>query len=115
MERRLRGVAALTHADAAYIARTEDQIVEELGDELLIYDERTDVAHCLTDVAAVVWRACAQGASLAELTQQVVGRDAGTDAAAIAAVAVEELRDKNLIEVRGLEGRGITRQQALRR
>jgi hypothetical protein len=33
-------------------------VVEELGDELLVYDRITNQAHCLTAVAARVWQAC---------------------------------------------------------
>ena len=32
--------------------------IEELGDELLVYDLTTDDAHCLGATAARVWRAC---------------------------------------------------------
>jgi hypothetical protein len=39
-------------------ARTQDLIVEELGDELLVYDEADHRGHCLTPSAARVWRRC---------------------------------------------------------
>jgi hypothetical protein len=40
------------------LARSEDLVVEELGDELLVYDLTTDQAHALGPAAARVWRAC---------------------------------------------------------
>ena len=40
------------------VARTEELGVEEIGDELLVYDQRSDQAHCLGSAAARVWRAC---------------------------------------------------------
>ena len=40
------------------LARSEDLIVEELGDEVLIYDSRIDKGHCLSPDAARVWRRC---------------------------------------------------------
>lgn len=40
------------------LARSDELTVEELGDELLVYDLRTDRAHSLSPVAARVWRAC---------------------------------------------------------
>ena len=40
------------------IARTEDLVVEEIGDELLVYDKLTNIAHSLNATAARVWRAC---------------------------------------------------------
>lgn len=40
------------------LARTTNLIVEELGDELLVYDRDTDRVHCLSPSAAAVWRRC---------------------------------------------------------
>ena len=40
------------------LARSADLIVEEVEDEVLIYDELTAKAHCLSAEAARVWRAC---------------------------------------------------------
>jgi hypothetical protein len=39
-------------------ARSDDLIVEELGDEFLVYDQKTDRGHCLSSTAARVWRRC---------------------------------------------------------
>ena len=39
-------------------ARSEDLIVEELGEELLVYDMKADRGHCLSPTAARVWRRC---------------------------------------------------------
>ena len=40
------------------LARTGDLIVEELGDELLVYDTKADQGHCLNPAAARVWQRC---------------------------------------------------------
>ena len=42
----------------APLARSTDLIVEEHGDELLVYDTRADVGHCLSPAAARIWRRC---------------------------------------------------------
>jgi hypothetical protein len=39
-------------------AREEGLVVQELGDETLVYDRDTDVAHCLSAIAAHVWKGC---------------------------------------------------------
>jgi len=36
-------------------ARQEELLIEELGDETLVYDMRTHKAHCLNRTAALVW------------------------------------------------------------
>jgi hypothetical protein len=38
--------------------RADGLIIHELPDELLIYDKVRDLAHCLNQTAAFVWRAC---------------------------------------------------------
>lgn len=43
---------------SAPLARESDLVIEEMGDELLIYDQQNARAHCLSGVAARVWRAC---------------------------------------------------------
>lgn len=40
------------------LARAEGLIVEDLGEEVLVYDLESDRVHCLTPTAARVWRAC---------------------------------------------------------
>lgn len=40
------------------VARDKALVVEELGDELLVYDLDVKNAHCLTPLAAKVWRLC---------------------------------------------------------
>lgn len=39
-------------------ARKEDLVVQELGDEVLIYDLTRHKAHCLNRAAALVWEHC---------------------------------------------------------
>jgi hypothetical protein len=40
------------------IARRKDLIVEELPDEVLVYDLNTDKAHCLNQTSALIWKNC---------------------------------------------------------
>lgn len=49
------------------LARTDHLIVEDVGDEVLVYDQRTDQAHCLSRHAAMVWRVCDGATSPAEI------------------------------------------------
>jgi hypothetical protein len=74
------------------LARSTDLIVEELGDEVLVYDTNADRAHSLSPDAAKVWRACDGGASAEELSAKL-GLDADT-----VARALDELRGCDLLE-----------------
>lgn len=98
---------------ALYTARTEDLAVQELGEEVLVYDRTWDVAHCLTERAARVWRACeGEGATLEEITGALVVDGATQEqAAAIAERALAELEEKRLLaEPVG----GVSRRHALK-
>lgn len=50
-------------------SRTRGLIVQELGDETLVYDLERDRAHCLNPAAACVWRHADGTRSVAALTQ----------------------------------------------
>jgi hypothetical protein len=50
------------------VARTKDLVVNELPDELLVYDLKTNKAHCLNQSANLVWKHCDGKTSVADLT-----------------------------------------------
>jgi hypothetical protein len=51
----------------APLARRDDLIIREVGDEVLVYDLRSHRAHCLNRTAALVWRRCDGQTDLADL------------------------------------------------
>jgi hypothetical protein len=75
----------------AYVARTDDLVVEELDGGLVVYDKRRDQAHWLDAGAAAVWRAAAEGGSDTAIAQRV-----GVDAA-IARASLVQLVDIGLV------------------
>lgn len=93
-------------------AREEALVVQELGDEYLVYDREADVAHCLSPVAAQIWAACdgqhdvAGLARLADASEELVGE------------ALAELRNKNLLTDEDRQPApeiGVSRRHAVRR
>lgn len=56
------------------VARTTELVVEELGDEVLVYDLASDEAHCLGAAAARVWHACDGDTTVAGL-ESALGLD----------------------------------------
>lgn len=96
-------------------ARTQDLIVEELADELLVYDRRTDVAHCLNAVAAAVWRACDGGTDVDALAQALAPHAGRDDPELLVLRALQELREKGLLEAERPGAAGLSRRQALGR
>jgi hypothetical protein len=72
-------------------ARQDGLLEEAVGDELLLYDQESHTAHCLSPVAACVWRYCDGEHDLAELAVL-----AGVDEELVAG-ALYELREKDLL------------------
>ena len=59
------------------LARSSDLIIEELGDEVLVYDRENDRAHSLSPEATKVWRAC-NGKTTAERLSVTLGLELET-------------------------------------
>src|SRR5580704_6031540 len=73
-------------------ARQDGLLEEGVGEELLLYDQERHTAHCLSPIAACVWRHCdgehdaTELAALARASESVV------------ADALHELREKYLLD-----------------
>jgi hypothetical protein len=52
-------------------ARQDEIIVEELTDEILIYDLQGDTAYCLGHIAALIWKQCNGTHSVPQIMQAV--------------------------------------------
>jgi hypothetical protein len=102
-----------------FSTRRDGVVVEELGGELLVYDRETDVAHCLSEVAAVAWRSFDGGATVDHAAGQILATGLASsldEARTLADAAVAELDEKGLLkETPGFVGEPIPRRQALRR
>jgi len=103
-----------SHSDESLpVVRTDGVSVEDVGDEILLYDRESDTAHCLTESAAAVWRACEAGLSRSEL----LARDA-IDESTVER-ALDELREQRLLGEGRFQlvqaGPAISRRQAVGR
>jgi hypothetical protein len=80
------------------VARRDGLLVEELDGELLVYDEKRDVACRLNPTAALVWRSCDGQQSVDELVAIVtaeLGEVADRD---MVMMALDTLVEHDLIE-----------------
>jgi hypothetical protein len=94
-------------------ARTDGLIVEEVGDEVLVYDSTAKRAHCLGATAARVWRACDGNANVEALS---VALDLSTDTVTRALAELEQSKLLSGLEIHeggssNGRGNGITRRQ----
>jgi hypothetical protein len=73
-------------------ARQDGLLEETVGEELLLYDQESHTAHCLSPVAACVWRHCDGERDMTGLAELAgVSED-------LVAEALHELREKDLID-----------------
>ena len=95
------------------MARSEDLVIEEVEDEVLVYDAKSHQAHCLASAAAKVWRACDGTKDVPALAESLaLSVDDVTR-------ALEMLDGVELLENQGLQivtngdgnGNGLTRRQ----
>ena len=97
-------------------ARKEELVVQEVSDEVLVYDLRTNRAHCLNETAAFVWKSCDGKNSVVEIGKKCQ-REAGKPVSEeMIWLAIEQLGKRELLE-KPVEVvfEGQTRREALKR
>ena len=96
--------------------RREGLIEVDLGDEVLLYDERTHQAHALNPTAAVVWRELDGRKSSAELARSIGGDLPASQRQQLVTLTLEDLSKRDLLDRPRLDARpkGLTRRQILR-
>jgi hypothetical protein len=72
-------------------ARQEGLLEEAVGEELLLYDQDSHTAHCLSPIAACVWRHCDGEHDLTGLAELAGASES------LVADALHELREKDLL------------------
>jgi hypothetical protein len=79
------------------VARKEGLVIQEMPDEVLVYDLDTNKAHCLNQTAAFVWKSCDGRNSVADITK-LVGADSGNSVPEdLVWLAIDQLSEKNLL------------------
>jgi hypothetical protein len=99
-------------------ARTDELVVKELGDEMLVYDLARHRAHCLNRTAAVVWRHCDGERTVAELAQLLEGEGELPSHETVVWMALDRLAKARLLqgEIVRPEGLGhLSRRAVLRK
>jgi hypothetical protein len=85
------------------VARTEKLLIQEVGNELVVYDQETNASHCLTPVAASVWHHCNGQNTVEEIAQLLeqelnIAADSGVDVRGLVYLTLEELQRYRLIK-----------------
>jgi hypothetical protein len=99
------------------LARTEQLIVKEVDGEVLVYDLKTDQAHCLNKTAADVWKNCDGEKSLTDI-KTALDNDAGAAVdEGVVWLALDQLKQFKLLADVALPPpvfQGMSRRQVMR-
>lgn len=87
-------------------ARPDGVVAERVGDEVVLYDQVTEMAHCLSADAAAVWKRCDGRLTREEIARQL---DLGP---AVVKQAVEELDRLGLLDGSPVAFHGYSRREA---
>ncbi|HVF48225.1 MAG TPA: PqqD family protein [Pyrinomonadaceae bacterium] len=75
------------------MARQNGLVVQEMPDEVLVYDLDTNKAHCLNQSAALVWKSCDGTNSVADIVRQFDGKVTED----FVWLAIDQLNENNLL------------------
>ena len=80
------------------VARKTGLVIQEVPDEVLVYDTETNKAHCLNRTAAMVWRSCDGTRSVSDIAAHLgsVSGEAVTDD--LVWLAIDQLNSNDLLE-----------------
>jgi hypothetical protein len=80
------------------LARQNGLVVQEMPDEVLVYDLDTNKAHCLNQSAALVWRSCDGNNSIADIMKQFESTGSGKVTEDFVWLAIDQLNENGLLE-----------------
>ena len=80
------------------IARKSGLVVQEVPDEVLVYDLESNKAHCLNQSAAMIWKSCDGNNSVSEITKLVESQAGGKITEDFVWLAIDQLSENNLLE-----------------
>src|SRR5215203_5322451 len=80
------------------MARKSGLVVQEMPDEVLVYDLDTNKAHCLNGSAALVWRSCDGNNSIADIMKSFESTGSGKVTEDFVWLAIDQLNENGLLE-----------------
>ena len=80
------------------IARKEGLVIQEMPDEILVYDTETNKAHCLNSTAAFVWQACNGKNSVSDIARLFGSQAKSPVQEDFIWLAIDQLNENNLLE-----------------
>lgn len=82
----------------APLARKEGLIVQEMPNEVLVYDQERHLAHCLNLTAALVWKNCDGNNSIARIAELAARELQAEVPTELVMLALDQLRKDHLLQ-----------------
>ena len=79
------------------MARQKGLVVQEMPDEVLVYDLDSNKAHCLNQSAAFVWKSCDGKNSITDIVKEFETSGAGKVSEDLVWLAIDQLNEKGLL------------------
>ena len=80
------------------MARQNGLVVQEMPDEVLVYDLDTNKAHCLNQSAAFVWRSCDGAKSVPDIVREFESNGRGKVTEDFVWLAIDQLNENGLLD-----------------
>ena len=98
------------------VARKTGLVIQEVPDEVLVYDMETNKAHCLNRTAAMVWRSCDGTRSVSDIAAHLgsISGESVTDD--LVWLAIDQLNSNDLLEKKiHADLNGLSRREVIKR
>jgi coenzyme PQQ synthesis protein D (PqqD) len=99
-------------------ARKEGLLVQEMPDELLVYDLDRHKAHCLNETAALIWKRCDGKTTVGQMVRRLGHETKSPVDEAVVCLAFDQLAKANLLQDQARKwsgASGISRREVIRR
>ena len=79
-------------------ARQTGLVIQEMPDEVLVYDLDSNKAHCLNQSAAFVWKSCDGNNSVADIVREFEKNTGGSVSEDFVWLAIDQLNENGLLK-----------------
>lgn len=107
----------MTKTERLPLARKQNLIVKDLGNEVMLYDSQRKKAFCLNQTSAAVWKRCDGKTTVAEITHALQTIDPSLGES-VAWFALHQLESDGLLEktvAAPSEAQGLTRKELIKK
>ena len=80
------------------MARQSGLVVQEMPDEVLVYDMDTNKAHCLNQSAAFIWKSCDGSNSVMDIVKEFESNGRGKVTEDFVWLAIDQLNENGLLQ-----------------